>query len=134
MLLVFKDHKPTPYASLSDLPASNGVAHIQGWLEANKLPTALELTADTFQSVMNAPHGPLIVLVAVPKEAGGYAAQVREVAKQWTARDRPIVFAWMDQERWASWLKSMYGITETPAVVIVDHKVSMSGNALRCHD
>jgi len=45
------------------------------------------------------------------------------VAWQVEKRTRDVVFTWMDVERWASWLKNMYGvkISEEPAVIIADH-------------
>jgi len=36
---------------------------------------------------------------------------------------RDVVFTWMDADKWASWLKNMYGIKgkEGPVIVIADH-------------
>lgn len=132
-LLALKDHDTNVPIAMAPVGKAQTGDAMRTWLNENKLPSALELTAEAFQGVMNAPHSPLVVLVAVPKDASGYAAQVREIAKQWKERadgKRPVVFAWMDQDRWASWLKSMYGVTEAPAVVIVEHKVGASSLAV----
>lgn len=97
-------------------------------LQHNKLPTFTELDADSFQEVMNAPHQPLVVLVAAPRAALHDAAdRVKAIAQQW--RDSKargdVVFAWMDADKWASWLKSMYGVAAdaAPAVVVASHSV-----------
>ncbi|THH04930.1 hypothetical protein EW145_g5166 [Phellinidium pouzarii] len=105
------------------------------WLMRHRLPSVLALTQDTFQDVMNAPHHPLVVLAAVAPAA---EAQVRDVmgttARAWRRLSeedglspmRDVVFAWMDADKWASWMKSMYGIKETdlPAVIVTDHHAS----------
>jgi thioredoxin domain-containing protein 5 len=83
---------------------------------------------------MNAPHSPLVVLTAVPKaDAPGHdgaVSQVKEVARQWRAEaskypGQYVQFVWMDANRWASWLKSQYGIKSSnlPATILVKHKV-----------
>ncbi|EKM59022.1 uncharacterized protein PHACADRAFT_249184, partial [Phanerochaete carnosa HHB-10118-sp] len=77
---------------------------------------------------MNAPHKPLVVLVAAPQsELRDTAEQVRTVAQQWRDSKHPgdIVFALMDADKWGSWLKSMYGIKAEsgPRVVVADHSV-----------
>lgn len=113
----------------------------------HRLPTSVELTRDTFQSVMNAPHAPLVVITAGPEALKEKIMQrLRDVGKKWRSRTngsgmvhgREVVFAWMDRGRWADWMKSMYGIKETNdgdhdndkdeledlKVVIADHSVS----------
>ena len=51
-------------------------------LQHNRLPTFTELDADSFQEVMNAPHKPLVVLVAAPRAALHDAAdRVRAIAQ-----------------------------------------------------
>ena len=85
---------------------------------------------------MNAPHAPLVVVLAhspagaAPKDAEELS---RKAAVMWRGRvkerealaRREVVFTWMDAERWASWVKSMYGIKggDVPSVVITDHRV-----------
>jgi hypothetical protein len=96
----------------------------------------MELGEESFQDVMNAESGPLVVLVSVAPsgvERDQIIETVRGLAGQWrrstAARHVPahgarqVVFTWMDQERWTSWLKSMYGIKDPAQVVIVDHSV-----------
>lgn len=60
--------------------------------------------------------------------------KIKEIGTRWRKRDdsektvgeRAVVFTWMDGQRWAKWLKSMYGVTEVGGVVIADHGVSAS--------
>lgn len=101
----------------------------------------MELTQDTFQKVMNAPQEPLVVIAAVTQ---GHKSRVeerfRDIGKKWRIRTsgtgvihgREVVFTLMDMEKWADWMKSMYGITKATGgsgslddvpVVISDHKV-----------
>lgn len=84
---------------------------------------------------MHAPHHPLVVLAAVPADAqDDVPARLREIGARWRAREgyagaRGVVFAWMDAERWAVWLKSLYGIKAEagaePTIVIADHDVRL---------
>ncbi|EIN04376.1 thioredoxin-like protein [Punctularia strigosozonata HHB-11173 SS5] len=133
VLLVLKDGALAPTASLP-LIAHPPPAAIKDFLTKHKLPTALELTQETFQSVMSAPHRPLVVLAAVGKDDANkdaYTKSIKELARAWLAKEqaepgkRAVVFTWMDADRWASWLKSMYGIQVVPGaeppVVITDH-------------
>jgi thioredoxin domain-containing protein 5 len=89
---------------------------------------------------MNAPHKPLVVLVAVGAEGKDqYTKQIKDIAKAWqekelqstTPTSRGVAFTWMDADRWASWLKSMYGIQVVngaePQVVIASHAVRRYG-------
>ncbi|KAL4241266.1 hypothetical protein ABKN59_000026 [Abortiporus biennis] len=129
ILLVLKDHNgDTPAASyeFKNLSADRQREELKTWLLRNKLPTSLELDSDTFQEVMNAPHHPLVVLVAAPAtELSAISNQVQDIAAKWRSNkhEGDVVFAWMDSGRWANWLKSMYGIkaASLPAVVITDH-------------
>ncbi|KAI0655239.1 thioredoxin-domain-containing protein [Cubamyces menziesii] len=96
------------------------------WLVHNRLPTALELDSDNFQDVMNAPHKPLVVIVGTPKnEMEQVAREVRTLARQWRdARETvPVVFTWMDADKWGSWLKSMYGVKANalPKAIVANH-------------
>lgn len=136
----------TPYAiiALKDFDTTNpsaiyssslDVESISKWLLHNKVPTATELSQETFQNIMNAPNRPLVVITAVNK---GNRAKVEEkikaVGKKWKLRNgvnnggRDVVFTWMDGEKWSKWLGSMYslksgsGDDDTP-VVIADHSV-----------
>jgi len=111
------------------------VPSITQWLLENKLPLYDELTGENFQSVMTSESGALVVLVAIDTETiTGTALQqetskLNEMAKSWNALgrkvlERPVVFVWMDGQKWQKWLKSMYGIKHTsmPAVVVADHE------------
>lgn len=88
---------------------------------------------------MNPKHvsAPLVVIAVVSeRNRQNVISAIKSIGKQWRegekAGQRDIVFAWMDGERWSSWLKSMYGIVdagtvETPSVVIADHAVGIFG-------
>ena len=98
----------------------------------NRLPTSLELDSDTFQEVMNAPHKPLVVIAAAPNsELSSAASKMQEIARRWKDNKGDVkgdvVFAWMDAEKWASWLKGMYSIKagEGVQVVVVNHSVRL---------
>ncbi|KAL1747767.1 thioredoxin-like protein [Schizophyllum fasciatum] len=147
-IIALKDHDALTPTSVfygtatTDLSASD-TAQLGRWLLANRLPAVTELTQDSFQSVMNAPQSPLVVIAA----ARGAAVQerLRELAGKWRARTagtgragardatdlggREVVFAGMDAERWGEWMKSMYAVRAAPGagvddvpVVIADHK------------
>ena len=90
---------------------------------------------------MNAPQEPLVVIAAVSRKSrDNVQARFRDVGKKWRMRTsgtgmvngREVVFTWMDTERWADWMKNMYGITKASDgpedlddvhVIIADHKV-----------
>ncbi|TFK35040.1 protein disulfide isomerase [Crucibulum laeve] len=140
-IITLKDHDLQSPSSVfhgtSALTASN--KHIlKDWLLSHRLPTTLELTQDTFQGVMNAPEKPLVVIAAVTKDNKEQVKQrFRDVGLKWRIRTggsgeahgREIVFTWMDAERWADWMKSMYGVKKNDdkkdlddvVVFIADH-------------
>jgi thioredoxin domain-containing protein 5 len=138
-LIAFKDmDSSTPAAILRGSSAPIDTNTISTWLLHNRLPTTMELNQESFQAVMNAPNKPLVVIVATFKDK---EESVREklttVGLRWRARmegmgndvgRRPVVFTWMDRDRWGTWLKGMYGIKEGDGVdglvtVITDHEV-----------
>ncbi|KAG6915044.1 hypothetical protein DXG01_013774 [Tephrocybe rancida] len=147
-LLAFKDHNSrTPTSILHErvVPASGTKQEeaIRTWVLSQRLPVALELTQDTFQSVMNAPQAPLVVIAAVRgANMEKVGEKMREVGKKWRVRTggsgltgkdgkgKEVVWAWMDAERWKDWMKSMYGVVvkegegdlDDVRVVITDHK------------
>lgn len=117
---------------------------LKAWLLTHRLPTTLELTDSTFQSVMNAPQSPLVVIAASHKDRSDKIRdRFRELGKKWQIRTegsgivhgREVVFTWMDTDTWGDWLKSMYGIQsndddddddqdlEDVKVIIADHSV-----------
>jgi hypothetical protein len=129
VILSLKDNDGTVAAQFP-LTSTTTSESLQSWLIRERLPTSLELSADTFKSVMEAPHEPLVVLVAIPPSGQVHddaVRQLRETAKTWrnarTSTRRGVVFAWMDGNRWSSWLNNMYGFksSSTPAVVVTDH-------------
>ncbi|KIK54363.1 hypothetical protein GYMLUDRAFT_48733 [Collybiopsis luxurians FD-317 M1] len=151
-IVSFKDHDfATPSAIYTSQTPSSQLRHqsasldeIKSWLSLHRLPTTSELTQDSFQSIMNSPARPLVVLAAVSSGTKDKVqARMEELGQKWRARtggsgmltkgskERPVVFAWMDVERWKDWMSSMYGIKskgsastelEDIDVVIADHK------------
>ncbi|KAI0368478.1 thioredoxin-domain-containing protein [Pilatotrama ljubarskyi] len=129
-IVALKDHDPNVPAAVYTI--SRPVSTVEerqalvDWLLRNRLPTALELDSDNFQDVMNAPHSPLVVVVATPqRDLKQTAKEVSELARKWRdAREQaPVVFTWMDADKWDSWLKSMYGIkaSSLPRAVVANH-------------
>lgn len=139
-IIALKDRDPHIAAAMY-LGTSTADSHgdLTTWLLANRLPTALELTQDTFQLVMNAAHAPLVVIAAVGAETRDKVAdRFHDMALKWRSHTggtglfggRAVVFTWMDVEKWESWMKSMYGLRrakgtdiEDVGVVIADHQV-----------
>ncbi|EPQ59737.1 thioredoxin-domain-containing protein [Gloeophyllum trabeum ATCC 11539] len=135
ILLALKDHDPTLPVSTYHPPAANSkhttsIENTQRWLLSNRLPTTTELSSESFQAIMKAPHKPLVVLVAVPDTQDAQTIRkVRDIGKQWRNRQGAgdVVFTWMDAGQWGKWLKSMYGIRkgDLPGVVIAEHEKLM---------
>ncbi len=108
---------------------------------------------------MTAPEEPLIVIAAVPRKMEGKVQKrIGDLVAMWKSRtagtgraqstaskarlgkglkvkkerkEREVVFAWMDADKWSKWIKTMYAIeydegatalADVP-VVITDHKV-----------
>ncbi|KAJ6595666.1 protein disulfide isomerase [Mycena vulgaris] len=119
-IVVLKDRDPHTVAAMYlGAPALDIDGDLSPWLLSNRLPTALELTQDTFQLVMNAPHAPLVVIAAVGTDTRETVeARFRDIALKWRVHTggtglvagRAVVFTWMDADKWASWMKSMYGL------------------------
>ncbi|KAK7030758.1 protein disulfide isomerase [Favolaschia claudopus] len=140
-IIALKDRNPhtasAMYIGGRTLDASD--VDFSKWLMANRLPTSLELMQDSFQSVMNAPHAPLVVIAAVGSDTKEKVAdRFHDIALKWRVRTagtgivagRSVVFTWMDADKWQSWLKSMYGLRkprgddlEDIGVIIADHQV-----------
>lgn len=142
-ITVLKDHdtslpSPTFYGSTAVTQDK-----LKTWLLTHRLPTTLELTQDTFQRVMKAPHSPLVVIAASQKDRSGKIRdKFRELTKKWRLRTdgsgiahgREVLFTWMDSDEWGKWMKAMYGIQlnnddhyqqdlEDVKVIIADHSV-----------
>lgn len=131
----------TPTAVLPGTPTTSR-EELKNWLLSNKLPGYLELTQDTFQTVMNAPHNPLVVIATSnDKLEAKIEAKIIEISKDWreksggtgTVGGREVIFTWMDGERWRDWMKSMYSIgidddeddMSDVKVVVANHKVRL---------
>ncbi|KAJ7078087.1 thioredoxin-domain-containing protein [Mycena epipterygia] len=147
-VVALKDHNPhTASAMYIGTATLDTSGDFPAWLLANRLPTSLELTQDTFQSVMNAPHAPLVVIAAVGKDTKDKVAErFRDIALKWRVHTggtgifggRAVVFTWMDAERWESWMKSMYGLRsgkgidfEDVGVVLKYYNTDQSDSAIK---
>lgn len=137
-LIALKDGDSSAAAQLL-FSSQTSVRDLESWLQVHRWPSALELGEGSFQEVMNAESKPLVVLVSVTDsgaERDHLVATVRKLATQWRKTGavqyappheaRQVVFTWMDQDRWAKWLKSMYGINNPAQVVITDHSVGLT--------
>ncbi|RPD62164.1 thioredoxin-domain-containing protein [Lentinus tigrinus ALCF2SS1-7] len=128
-VLALKDHDPNAPAAVYNLPKSLSTKNKQelaNWIMRNRLPGAVELDRDNFQDIMNAPHKPLVVIVATSQnDKAQVAKEVIGIARKWrdAKEQAPVVFTWMDADAWGSWLKSMYGIKANmlPMTVVADH-------------
>ncbi len=136
-LIALRDGDASAAAHLQ-FNAQTSVEELSKWLQTYRLPLAMELGEGSFQEVMNAESKPLVLLASVSAsgiERNQIVEMLRGFAAEWRRTGgsqyspphggRQVVFVWMDQERWASWLKSMYGIKGPAQVVIVDHSVSL---------
>jgi len=140
-LLALKDHDAKIPSSIFHGRSSTD-EKLKFWLLSHRLGTTMELTQDTFQKVMNAPQDPLVMIAAVTQEQKNKVEErFKDLGMKWRIRTsgtgkvhgREVVFTWMDMDKWADWMKSMYGITKTSGasgdldsvpVIISDHKVS----------
>ncbi|KAI0829211.1 thioredoxin-domain-containing protein [Trametes gibbosa] len=129
-LVALKDHDPNVPAAIYNIPkpvfSVEQRQELVDWLLRHRLPTALELDSDNFQDVMNAPHKPLVVIVATPqRDLKQTAKEVADVARKWRdAREHgSVVFTWMDADKWGKWLKSMYGLKAAglPRAIVANH-------------
>lgn len=138
-LLSLKDRDASTVTSALYGGATINSDDLKFWLSTHHLPGAIELTQDTFQTVMNANHHPLVVIASSNSQLGGKVEErIRDISKKWRVRTggsgevagREVVFSWMDAQRWKDWMKSMYGITmdededdlDDVKVVVADHK------------
>lgn len=88
---------------------------------------------------MKADSRAIVVLAALHKgdEGEKERQKLMSVAKAWKRGGRgfnqPVFFAWIEAERWSSWLRQSYGIKkkDIPAVVVVDAPVSSLMRVLR---
>ncbi|KAF8509427.1 thioredoxin-like protein [Hysterangium stoloniferum] len=131
-LVSLKDHSLEADHQLV-LSSASTQDNIWNWLLKHSLPSSTPLAAENFAKVMGSSPVPtgtperLIVLAALSEGDPIHIERMREAAKAWHKghkyEDKQVVFAWMDRGKWASWLKSVYGIKANvePAVVVVDH-------------
>ncbi|KAI0665366.1 thioredoxin-domain-containing protein [Trametes maxima] len=114
-LVVLKDNEPNVPAAIYPIPRPVSTADerqaLVDWLFCYRLPTVLELDSDNFQDVMAAPHKPLVVAAPAP-DLPRAAREVGALAQQWhdACEAAPVVFVWMDADKWGKWRKGMYGV------------------------
>ncbi|KAK7051384.1 hypothetical protein VNI00_004884 [Paramarasmius palmivorus] len=134
-LVALKNHDLNhPTSTYSSSTSTINKDEISKWLHTNRLPGTTELTRDTFQSIMNSPLKPLVVIAATSaSSASATRGRLEELGRAWLRQRqgkgskegsrREVVFAYMDAERWKDWLKSMYGIKPgSSGVVVADHQ------------
>ncbi|KAL8277874.1 hypothetical protein RQP46_009693 [Phenoliferia psychrophenolica] len=142
IILVFKDHSLTPTSSFL-LPASTLTPRtrldlVADWLRTAKLGLVTELNSESYADVMStSSRAPLVGLVVLsPKKLGAgletAVLDVQKLGKGWESRlkkdaqkdERPVIWAWVDGDKWASWAKSLYGVKamQDPVIVIADPK------------
>lgn len=137
LLLALKDGDSVSPTSVFPISSKTPLTEISSWMMSNRLPISSELGDGTFQEIMNAPSKPLVVLASVPSdgfEREQLITKIKEIGAQWRRRgdsekmvaERDVVFAWMDGQKWAKWMKSMYGVKEVGGVVVADHGVRHS--------
>ncbi|KXN90554.1 Thioredoxin domain-containing protein 5 [Leucoagaricus sp. SymC.cos] len=140
-LLAFKDHDADKPAGYLHGLSGTALGSMKPWLMTHRTPSFLELSSDSFQSVMNAPQKPLVLIAALPgdKELRNKArSRLEQLSKEWKSRTdgsgemngKQVVFTWMDAEKWKDWLKTMYGVKkhhededdlDDIKVVVADH-------------
>jgi len=139
-MLAFKDHdSDSPASHLHGFPTTP-VETMETWLMSHRTPSFVELSSGSFQSIMNAPQEPLVLIAAVTEKVRDQVkAALKTLAKEWKSKTggsgefngKQVIFTYMDAEKWEKWLKSMYGIKKHHndddladiKVVIADHKV-----------
>jgi hypothetical protein len=142
VIVSLKDHSLVPYQQLVVSPSSS-MEPVSDWLLIYSLPTSTELDAENFSKMMGPsparPGSPsrLVVLGAINTQNSAHIDSIKQVATAWhrgeqTVDSAQVVFAWMDKEKWSSWLKSVYDIKKgpDPNVVIADHGVRALYNEL----
>ncbi|PAV20606.1 thioredoxin-domain-containing [Pyrrhoderma noxium] len=136
VLLSIKDNVPYEYTSVFAFKSGHKDEEtlskdLLTWAMNNRIPSALQLDQESFQKVMNAPHHPLVVIAAtVPSEEAHTIEIINESSRLWrqqvgsVSQSGNVIFTWMDLDKWANWLKSMYGIKDVSktTVVITDHQ------------
>lgn len=137
-MLAFKDHdSDNPASHLHGFPTTP-VETMRTWLMSHRTPSFVELSSGSFQSIMNAPQEPLVLIAAVTEKVRDQAmVALKTLANEWKLKTggsgelngKQLIFTYMDAEKWEKWLKSMYGIKKhhdddlaDVKVVIADHK------------
>ncbi|GAA6057492.1 hypothetical protein JCM3770_000583 [Rhodotorula araucariae] len=160
-LLTLKDHSLSASSSFALPLASSGLsstkrlAATRMWLRSAKLPTVTEVTSATFPDLMPTEGNPPLVGLAVLSRKGlgdeafeSAKGAVGVLARGWAERRRTgaageardVLWAWVDGDKWAGWVRSMYDVKmggrDAPALVLVDPKAlnywptSLSGSPL----
>jgi hypothetical protein len=128
----FKELKPQ--ASMM-ITRQTSRSDIHAFLDRNKFGLVTELDSENFQGVMNAKvDGRQVVLLATTSETKGSDVNLLRAAEaRWSSSAASkdvsdVLWVHMDGEKWASWMKSMYGLKKAsmPSFVISIHSVGNS--------
>jgi hypothetical protein len=128
VLLAFSNSESKPVGSL---PFPVNQKDLERFIQVHRHPTVTHLTSGNYNEVMKTDSRAIVVLAALHKGDDGEKERQKlmSVAKAWKRGGRgfvqPVLFAWIEGERWSSWLRQSYGIKKKnlPAVVVVDPAV-----------
>lgn len=125
VLLSFSSHDPKPITSIA-IPAEGD--KLERFVNNNKQPTVLDLTEDSYTSIMKNDARALAVIGAVRSGAEGAVdrATLLKTARAWKRGgrpfDQPVWFVTVDAGVWEKWLAKMVGILpeDVPVATVVD--------------
>jgi hypothetical protein len=131
VLLAFSNNEKRPIATLA-FPTDHRT--LQRFVNTHRFPVVSHLNSGNYNALMKSESRAVVVLAAVHSGEAGEKekAKLMSIAKAWKKGGRPfqqpVWFAWVEGERWGSWLRQSYGIkkSDLPAAVVVDPSVSRS--------
>lgn len=127
------------------------------WLASARLPTLSEISTESYAGVMRTTGTPPLVGVIVLSRAkmgsrfDEHKDRALALASGWAERrrglltgerGRDVVWAWVDGDKWASWIQTMYDVkpAEEPVLVFADTvglrfwKTALDGSPLALGD
>ncbi|KAK1920867.1 thioredoxin-like protein [Papiliotrema laurentii] len=125
VLLAFSNNEKRPIATLA-FPTDH--LSLQRFVNTHRFPVVSHLNSGNYNALMKSESRAVVVLAAVHSGEAGEKekAKLMSIAKAWKKGGRPfqqpVWFAWVEGERWGSWLRQSYGIkkSDLPAAVVVD--------------
>ena len=98
----------------------------------HRFPTLTQLTTTTFNDLLLSSSKAVLVLGVFESDTIGadQRDKLAEIARSWKKGGRklaqPVRFAWVEVDKWTSWLKQSFGISrqDLPALVVIDTDVS----------